>query len=91
MNKGTSQALTDSPENAAFGLKCWRGQASHMPRPHRHDDVEVNIATGGGLPYVFAGELSRSTVQLVIKPRQTLNIDCYNALERIDLTWTFPF
>lgn len=38
-----------------FGLDCWSGSSRLMPRPHRHDDIEVNIVQMGELEYVFGG------------------------------------
>lgn len=38
-----------------YGLACWSGHAAVMERAHRHDDVEVNLAEGGSLTYLFGG------------------------------------
>lgn len=42
-------------DSAGFGFRCWHGQPGVMPRAHRHDDIEVNFASGGRLVYLFGG------------------------------------
>lgn len=37
-------------------LDCWHGRPMRMPRPHRHDDIELNWCTSGRLVYLFGGE-----------------------------------
>lgn len=39
----------------SFGLSCWHGRAVLMSAAHRHDDIEVNLASGGGLDYLIGG------------------------------------
>lgn len=34
-----------------FGLAAWSGPATPMRQPHRHDDLEINVALGGRLRY----------------------------------------
>jgi AraC-like DNA-binding protein len=50
----------DHSETHVLGLRCWSGVPVAMGRPHRHNDIEVNLATSGSLEYVFAG--SRMTL-----------------------------
>ncbi|SFG59485.1 AraC-type DNA-binding protein [Actinopolymorpha cephalotaxi] len=38
-----------------IGLACWSGLSSVMECAHRHDDIEVNLAEGGALTYLFGG------------------------------------
>lgn len=42
-----------------FGLDCWSGSSQLMPRPHRHDDIEVNVVQMGELEYMFGGRTMR--------------------------------
>ncbi len=44
-----------TPVDDRYGLACWSGQARLMARAHRHDDIEVNLAEGGSLTYLFGG------------------------------------
>ncbi|MGN6605728.1 MAG: helix-turn-helix domain-containing protein [Jatrophihabitans sp.] len=39
----------------SFGLRCWQGAPAPMRAAHRHDDVEVNVVTGGEVVYLFGG------------------------------------
>lgn len=39
---------------SSFGFSVWSGRPSSMDRPHAHDDVELNLATGD-LEYVIRG------------------------------------
>ncbi len=38
-----------------LGLRCWRGHPAHMPRSHRHSDMELNYVERGAMTYLFAG------------------------------------
>ena len=42
-----------------FGFRCWSGVPTAMPRAHRHDDIEVNVARGAELVYLFGGRAVR--------------------------------
>jgi AraC family transcriptional regulator, melibiose operon regulatory protein len=42
-------------DGTGFGFRCWHGTPGPMPRAHRHDDIEVNFASGGTLTYLFGG------------------------------------
>jgi AraC family transcriptional regulator, melibiose operon regulatory protein len=37
------------------GIWMHRGPAPQMPRPHRHDDLELNLVADGRLDYLFGG------------------------------------
>ncbi|SDS98115.1 helix-turn-helix domain-containing protein [Actinopolymorpha singaporensis] len=45
----------DVPVDEHIGLACWSGLSSVMECAHRHDDIEVNLAEGGALTYLFGG------------------------------------
>ncbi|MCD0485925.1 helix-turn-helix domain-containing protein [Streptacidiphilus sp. ASG 303] len=47
--------LSADPRDDVFGLACWQGPASLMDHAHRHDDIEVNLAAGSELVYLFGG------------------------------------
>ena len=40
----------------SFGLRLWQGVPARMPRPHQHDEIELNVVTSGALTYEFGGE-----------------------------------
>ncbi|GAA5003100.1 helix-turn-helix domain-containing protein [Actinopolymorpha pittospori] len=44
-----------APVDDQFGLACWSGRSRLMECAHRHDDIEVNLAEGGELTYLFGG------------------------------------
>lgn len=46
---------TDPVQYQHTGLKCWQKTAYAMPRPHRHDDIEVNLVSHAPLRYLFGG------------------------------------
>jgi len=43
-------------------LWTWRGTPPVMKRPHRHDDVELNVVRAGSLHYLFGGS------EVVVRP-----------------------
>lgn len=44
------------PQEHILGLACWSGPVQPMTRPHRHDDIEVNVVLHGDLEYLFGGQ-----------------------------------
>lgn len=44
-----------NPMTEESGLWTARGAAPVMRRPHRHDDIEVNVVRAGSLRYLFGG------------------------------------
>ena len=45
------------PQDHILGLACWSGPVQPMTRPHRHDDIEVNVVLHGDLSYRFGSRL----------------------------------
>ncbi|MFD6415809.1 helix-turn-helix domain-containing protein [Streptomyces sp. NPDC060194] len=50
-------APTSPATDDAFGLACWQGRPALMDHPHRHDDIEVNLAADDELTYLFGGRV----------------------------------
>jgi AraC-like DNA-binding protein len=44
------------PEFTPYGLTCERWTPKPMPRPDRHNEVELNLLDGGSLTYLMWGE-----------------------------------
>lgn len=44
------------PEFTPYGLTCERWEPKPMPRPDRHNEVELNLLDGGFLTYLIWGE-----------------------------------
>ena len=54
-------------DSKASAVWVHRGPAPHMQRPHRHDDLELNLVISGQLDYLFGGtHLSISAGQMAI-------------------------
>ena len=43
------------PEFAQYGFTCEVWKPSRMPRPDRHNEVEINLLTAGSLTYLLGG------------------------------------
>jgi AraC-like DNA-binding protein len=43
------------PDFAPYGFTCERWTPKLMPRPDRHNEIEVNLLTSGSLTYLFGG------------------------------------
>ncbi|MBA2481475.1 MAG: AraC family ligand binding domain-containing protein, partial [Planctomycetes bacterium] len=41
---------------ATCGLACWSGTAEAMARPHRHNEIELNLIERGTMTYLLGGE-----------------------------------
>lgn len=39
-----------------IGLLNWQGLAKRMDRPHRHDEIEINLIEGGSFTYLLGGQ-----------------------------------
>ena len=48
------------PEFSPYGFTCEVWTPSRMPRPDRHNEIELNLLTGGSLTYLFGGR--RTTI-----------------------------
>ena len=42
-------------DSVTLGLSGWRGQPGLMDRPHRHNEVELNVIEEGTITYLFGG------------------------------------
>jgi AraC-like DNA-binding protein len=50
---------TNRPNFAPYGFTCRRRQASRMPRPDRHNEIELNLLESGSLTYLIGGRRVR--------------------------------
>ena len=41
---------------APYGLTCQIWEPARMPRPDRHDEIEINLLEHGGMTYILGGE-----------------------------------
>jgi AraC-like DNA-binding protein len=41
----------------ALGFKIWRGVFNRMPKPHNHNDIEINFLLNGWVKYIHGGQL----------------------------------
>ncbi len=48
-------AVDIARDSVTLGLTGWRGQPNLMGRPHRHNEVELNVIEEGAVTYVFGG------------------------------------
>ena len=46
---------SDRPEFSPYGFTCERWTPAGMPRPDRHNEIEVNLLGAGTLTYLFGG------------------------------------
>ena len=42
-----------------YGFTCERWTPARMPRPDRHNEIEINLLTGGALTYLVGGRKVR--------------------------------
>ncbi|MFN3148855.1 helix-turn-helix domain-containing protein [Bremerella sp.] len=52
---------TSRPEFSPYGFTCEVWTPARMPRPDRHNEVELNLLTSGSLTYLFGGQ--RTTIE----------------------------
>lgn len=52
---------TSRPEFSPYGFTCERWTPARMPRPDRHNEVELNLLTTGSLTYLLGGQ--RTTIE----------------------------
>jgi AraC-like DNA-binding protein len=52
---------TSRPEFTPYGFTCELWTPAHMPRPNRHNEVELNLLTSGSLTYLLGGR--RTTIE----------------------------
>jgi len=52
VTRSAALAATDDEEH---GLACWSASPVVMPRPHRHDGIEVHHSDTGAMTYLFGG------------------------------------
>lgn len=48
-------AVDIARDSVTLGLTGWRGQPGLMGRPHRHNEVELNVIEEGAVSYLFGG------------------------------------
>lgn len=49
------------PEFAHYGFTCERWTPTRMPRPDRHNEIELNLLTSGSITYLLGGR--RTTIE----------------------------
>jgi AraC family transcriptional regulator, melibiose operon regulatory protein len=52
---------TSRPEFSPYGFTCELWTPARMPRPDRHNEIELNLLTSGSLTYLLGGH--RTTIQ----------------------------
>lgn len=80
------------PELAPYGLTCQRWRPRHMPRPDRHNELELNLLKSGTLTYLHRGkrvtvESGRLTIFWALHPHQIIDFEG----ERYYYVATIPF
>lgn len=68
------------PDLAPYGLTCVRWQPSRMPRPDRHNELELNLLHTGRLTYLLRGryvtvEAGRLTAFWALYPHQVVDFE----------------
>ncbi len=51
------------PDFAPYGFTCLRWRPSVMPRPDRHNEIEINFLRSGSLTYLLGGRKVRISAQ----------------------------
>jgi AraC-like DNA-binding protein len=82
------------PDFSPYGFNCVRWTPTPMPRPDRHNEIEINLLEGGKLVYLIGGRKvtvppGRLTIFWAAVPHQILNfegLDDYFVLT-IPLVW----
>lgn len=44
-------------EEKSIGFKIWKGKFNRMPKPHNHNDIEINFLLNGWVKYIHGGQL----------------------------------